>query len=223
MGKKASIDSRTQFFIDILSFVFSIIPGILAWFTLYAFFVYSHLPIYSKLLLAIFVLVFSFILIIAFLRLCIPRLKAGHYKVGLNKMTLAWFMHLALGRAIYVARLDDLIKCMHVFKFLYFRALGANIPFQLTSSLKFDIVDASLVTIGKHSVIGDSTDISCHMFRGNLLYLAPNIIGEQVQISAECMIGPGNTIGDHCKLGYGTKLLNRTLAPYTKIKTHESD
>lgn len=206
------------FFADALSFAVTITPALIAWSTLICFLLYSGFSIPAKIASSVFVLMFTFIAVVWLVRLCLPKLAPGTHRIGFNKMTIAWFIHMALARAVLVGCLENLTICINVFRFLYFRALGAKIPFQMNMSLGSRIADASLVTIGKHSTLGSNSNIYCHFTQGSFLVLSPNVIGEHVEIGGDCTLGPGNKIGDHCRLGQGARIVNKEMKPYSTVR-----
>lgn len=214
---KSELTPAMLLVIDLISIVLSLMPGVLA-FSIMGLFVY-HGYAHSAfvLILAPFVLFFTFILIVAALRLCLPPLKPGRYKRELNKMMVAWFCHFALTRSAKIFGLTPLLQSFNFLKFFYWRALGAKVSFQIMNSFDIDLVDCSLITIGKNVTLASQVTISCHSDVGNLLFLSPVLIEDNVFIAMNTAIGPGTTIKKGCWIGYGNGLVNQVLEENTRV------
>ena len=136
--KKSELTASTLVILDFVSILFSLMPNVVA-FSLTGFFIYHG---YSKtwmvLPLAPFILFFSFIAVIALIRLCLPTLKPGRYKREFNKAVVTWFCHFALNRAGKLSGLNPFLQSFNVTKFLYWRALGAKVSFNIANSFDID-------------------------------------------------------------------------------------
>ena len=209
--KKTELTLSMLIISDIVSIIFSLMPAVAA-FSLTGLFIY-HGYNYTWLVLPLapFVLFASFIAIIAAIRLCLPRLKPGRYKREMNRMTVAWFCHFALARSAKVVGLIPLLQTFNIAKFFYWRALGAKVSFQIVNSFDIDFVDCPLITIGKNVTLASQVSISCHSDVGNLLFLAPVIIEDDVFIGMATTIGPGTTIKKGCWIGYGNTFVNQMV------------
>lgn len=144
--------------------------------------------------LAPFVLFAVFIVIIALIRISLQILKPGRYKRELNKDMISWFCHFALARAAKIIGLTPLLQSFNSTKYLYWRAIGAKVSFQIMSSYDIDFVECPLITIGKNVTLASQVSISCHSDVGSLLFLSPVVIEDNVFISMATVIGPGTTI-----------------------------
>ncbi|KTD74634.1 hypothetical protein [Legionella waltersii] len=221
-NKKAPI-KKTQFpislliVIDLISVMLSLMPSVAALSITGLFLYYTFSKTWFALVLAPFVLLLSFILIIAGLRVCLPRLKAGRYKRELNKAMLSWFCHFALSRAAKIAGLIHLLQSFNTLKFLYWRALGVKVSFQIMNSFDIDLVDCPLITIGKEVTLASQVSISCHSDVGNYLFLSPVVIEENVFVGMATKIGPGTTIKKGAWIGYGNALINQTIEENEKV------
>lgn len=207
---------------DFLCGFFSLAPVALAWGVAILFARYcSAQAWWAALLLFPVVLVGVFIAAVAVLRLMIPPLRPGKYPVGPNRDCLAWYFHLALGRAIRLGWLQDLIHAFFLSKFLYWRAMGARIPFGVQSSMQVVLADLSLITIGPGCRLGDRVEIFCHIAVGNEIIIGPVCIGRDTEIGARSIVGPYTQIGDGCRIGMGNLLSKTRISDGTVIRNFE--
>lgn len=215
--KKNQITTSTLIFIDLISILFSLMPSIFAFSVTGLFIYHGYSKTWLVLPLAPFILFFAFIAIIFLIRICLPRLKPGRYKRELNKMMIAWFCHFALSRAAKITGLISLIQSFNILKFLYWRALGAKVSFQIMNSFDIDFVDTPLISIGKNVTIGSEVSISCHSDVGSLIFLSPVIIEDNVFIGMATTIGPGTRIKEGAWIGFGNTLVNQTIEKDEKL------
>jgi hypothetical protein len=215
--KKSEITVPNLIFIDFISILFSLMPSVFALSITGLFIYHGYATTWVVLPLAPFVLFFTFIAIIFLIRICLPRLKPGRYKRELNKMMVAWFCHFALSRAAKIIGLIYLLQSFNILKFLYWRALGANVSFKIMNSFDIDFVDCPLISIGKNVTLGSEVTISCHSDVGSLVLLAPVIIEDDVFIGMATNIGPATTIKKGAWIGYGNTFVNQTVEEYTKL------
>lgn len=216
-AKKSELTVSTLILIDIISILFSLMPSVAA-FSLTGLFIYhGYAKSWMVLPLAPFVLFTVFISIIALIRICLPAIKPGRYKRELNKAMVSWFCHFALARAAKIVGLTPLLQSFAVTKFLYWRAIGAKVSFQIMSSFDVDFVDAPLITIGKNVTLASQVSISCHSDVGSLLFLSPVVIEDDVFISMNTVIGPGTTIKKGAWVGYGNTLVNQVIEENEKL------
>jgi acetyltransferase-like isoleucine patch superfamily enzyme len=123
-------------------------------------------------------------------------MKKGVYTIGVNKHYITWVINLALLRSLYFSGLRPLVNCFFLFKFVFYRALGAKVPVDLGTAINSEFVDLSLITIGKNSFLGDGVKVSCHMFLKGKLILRPVVIGNNCVIENHAEIRPGTVLGD---------------------------
>ena len=64
--------------------------------------------------------------------------------------------------------------------------------------------DLYLLEMGDNVFVGGKSDITCHLFEGDHLLLAPIKIGSDVMIGSNCYVMPGVTIEDRCDIGAGS-------------------
>ncbi|HFD2233392.1 TPA: hypothetical protein ACF2PP_002803, partial [Legionella pneumophila] len=106
--KKSQLTVSLLIFIDLISILLSLMPGVAAFSLTGLFLYYGFSKTWLVLICSPFVLLFSFILIIALIRISLPKLKPGRYKRELNKTMIAWFCHFALSRAAKIVGLIHL-------------------------------------------------------------------------------------------------------------------
>ena len=83
---------------------------------------------------------------------------------------------------------------------LFYKILGAKIGKNVFINTP-GLHDAYLLELGDNVVIGGGSNISCHIFEGEELYLGKIAVGNNTLISADTYIMPGATIGNHCNIG----------------------
>jgi len=214
---KNQLNLSTMLIIDCISVIFSLLPNVIAFGLTGLFLYYFYLSTLLVVFVAPFVLFFSFIAIIYIFRICLPKLKPGRYKKTLNTTVVSWFCHFALGRAAKLSGLIRFLQAFNITKFLYWRALGANVSFYITSSYDIDFVDSPLISIGKGVTIGSETSLSCHADIGNCLILGRVTIEDDAFIAMSNTIGPNTTIKKGAWVGFGNALTNQVIDEKQKL------
>lgn len=141
------------------------------------------------------------ITVVTVIRLLLPRLKPGRFKVGANRGFFAWYTNFLLNRALLLSGLKNFIFASAVLRYLYLRGMGAKVPFRMNTSMGIDFIDLPLITIGENVTLAEKTYISCHSFTGSLLFVSPVVIGPSVFIGLDVTIGPGTEIGANSWIG----------------------
>lgn len=215
--KKKQLSIPMLLFLDVFSFLFSLMPGVTAFYLTGLLIYHGYSRSWWVVPLAPIVLLLSFISIIALIRICLPGLKPGRYKRELSKPMFAWFCHFSLSRAAKIIGLAPILQSFNLLKFLYWRALGAKVSFEVMNAFDIDFVDCPLITIGKGVTLGSQVSISCHSDVGSLLYLAPVVIEEDAFIGMATVIGPGTTIKRGAWIGYGNTFVNQIVEENAKL------
>ncbi|RUR19459.1 hypothetical protein ELY21_04365 [Legionella sp. km535] len=216
-NKKNQVTVSSLLFIDLISFFLSLMPAVVAMSMTGLFVYHGYSKTWLVLPLAPLILFFTLIAIIFLIRISLPKLKPGRYKRELNRMMIAWFCHFALSRAAKITGLIFIIQSFNILKFLYWRALGAKVSFQIMNSYDIDLVDTPLISIGKNVTIGSGVSISCHSDVGSLVFMSPVVIEDDVFIGMATTIGPGTTIKKGAWIGYGNTLVNETVEANAKL------
>jgi hypothetical protein len=226
MTTKQRSDSTVSFskllVADIASSIIAWGPGALTWaicFTYIRFILFGEF-FFAWLLLLPAIAAFSIILITFFFRLCLPRIKPGVYEVDSFGIK-AWYMNFSLTNSLHVSGLMPLIYTTYLTKWLYFRAMGADIAYGVHLSIYTKFREFPLIKIGKGSSLSAGTHIACHTHVGNKLMLANVEIGERCFIGMDTVIGPKTKVGDDCWIGYGNRLLMDRVESNTKIDNFE--
>lgn len=203
---------------DILMFVFSILPGTLAWGITFAtaIHLYGQLPLIVLILLFPFTATLIFIAVSGLFRLCLPRTKPGVYDLA-HPMTRAWYCHFLLGNALYVAGLQPLVYGSQIFKFLYWRAMGAKVEFGIICNLLTRVRDFELVEIGSGASLSADTHIACHTYVGDRLLLGKVKIGRNAFLGMDVWVGPRTIIEEGAWVGTGNKLFREHIRAGQKI------
>lgn len=164
----------------------------------------------------------TLLLIVWFIRLTLPRLKPGRYKLGEDFQVTLWYLHMCLGRSVRISGWSGIIKSSYVLKYFCFKALGARISYTVSCSMDLEIADPSLLTIEEGVTIGGRCYIGCHNLKEGILELRPVIIRKNSFIGFDCVLLFGTEIGENCYIGgrntlFDEKLPNgSSLAPYEK-------
>lgn len=181
---------------DLLMYIFSVLPVVASWGSLIL--VISHAEnLYLQiiyLLAAPIYLVVTLSASVILLRLLMPKLKKGIYPVGVNKGYLSWYANLCLLRSMYISGLKPLIHSAYLFRFIFYKALGAKISYDIHTSIHFEIVDAPLVSIGKNTIIQDNVKISCHQLMKDKLILRPVRIEDNCVLVSSTEVKAGSVI-----------------------------
>lgn len=211
---------------ELFGYVLGVLPGALAWSvtSALAFRVLRDGSPGGALLLAAcapIVLAGTFIAAVRGLRACLPALRPGIFRLGKNAESLAWFAHLSLNRSVKVSGLRYLIHSSYFLKFLLFRALGAKIAYGVHTPMEMTLVDLPLITVGRGCSFGENVYIGCHIFQGDRVVLRPVVLGEDVFVGMNSVLGPGTEIAEGSWIGFGNILGNERLGPGTKILDQE--
>ncbi len=155
------------------------------------------------------------------LRMLLPKLIPGVYPAGFNRGFLSWHLHFALARAANLAMLTPLIQLFFWTKYLYWKAMGANIPYKVNASIDVKFTEFSLITIGANSIIASEVTISCHAWDGDKLILAPVKIGQSVFVGPRTQIGLNSEIRNNVWIGHGNFITNQIILERAHIGNFE--
>ncbi len=170
------------------------------------------LPAYGLLVL------FGMTVVVRFVRLFLPRVEAGTFKMPSSPKARAWFLHFALQRILYLPLWRPLYFSIAALRTAALRALGARVPMAISTASDPQLLDPALLTIGKGAVIGAGVMTTCHFMLANRLRLAEVRIGADAQlhesakialgvtIGEGAVIGPESFIGPDCQIGAGARI-----------------
>lgn len=209
--------------VDLITMTFSLTPALAAWWTFALYLRWSwEQPAFALLaLLAPGVLAGAFLLVCWLVRLCIPRMRPGTYKMEMSRDYLAWFMTLCLGHSVRISGLQPFFFSFYLTKYLYWRAMGARIAYGVNSSIFAVLADYPLLTIGKGCTMGANVLVIGHMFLGDKVMLGEVNIGDNVFLAAGAMVGPRVTIGSRSWIGMQNKLLKDSLPEDSRLENFE--
>ncbi len=132
-----------------------------------------------------------------FEKLLVLGFKPGKYSTS-SFLFLRWLIYSGL----HILLINTVLPFMAGSSFakIFYRILGAKIGKNTFINTR-GLHDAYLLEIGENVVIGNETDISCHIFEGNHLILGKIKIGDNTLIGTHCYIMPDVTIGSKCNIG----------------------
>jgi acetyltransferase-like isoleucine patch superfamily enzyme len=163
-------------------------------------------------------LMLSFIFFIFMWRLVLPPLQPGVFAVGINKGFIAWWTHSLLARSARMCGLQSMIHGIPVLRFLYWRALGAKVPYNINTSYSITIHDAALIEIGSGTMLAEDTVLSGHLVRGDKILVAKVKIGQNVFVGRNTYVGPRTRIGNSAWIGMGNHLSGNVIADNERVE-----
>lgn len=201
---------------DILSLILTIGPvSLTAWLSYFA--VKPLQNIEYQILVFPFVVPLCFIFVCGVIRLFLPRVRQGVHLTGFNLGFIAWWSHSLLMRASRISGLHYVLHSQPLFRFLYWRAMGAKVPYNISTSNRITLHDFQMLSIGEGCIFSEDTEISAHLIRGDKILVAPVTIGKNVFVGRETYIGPRTRIGDGAWIGPGQELAGKVIAPDSKL------
>jgi hypothetical protein len=214
------MNKKLAFLSDLVCSFITILPGFATVVSIIGLFIQIYQQTQSLLLAGLGFLIapFLFILVVWIIRLSLPTVKEGRYKMNFNKGFLAWVLNLALARSIRVFQLQDFVYSSYILKFLYWKAMGADIAFGINSSMYVNLVDLKLIKIEEGSMLGDEVQIGCHLIINNQILLKKVRIGKNSFIGINSKLGPGTTIGNNCQIGPWNFFMRNTISDGSKVE-----
>lgn len=209
--------------VDALGAAASLSPGLVAW-SAFLYYVRSYWDasyFTLRMLLAPAVLATAFLIAVRLTRVLIPRVVPGVYPIGTSRRFLGWYLTLCLGHAVRIAGLQPFFFTFYLTKYLYWRAMGADIAYGVNSSIFVTLADYPLLTVGKGCTLGAHVLISGHTFVGNKVVLGRVDIGDNVFVGAYSVVGPSTTIGAGSWIGMGNRLLRDELPEQSQLDNFE--
>ena len=208
---------------DLIGYIYAIFPAIIGWGTALLFIYNLNNTIFfiPSFFLAPFIAMLSFIFTCFIFQRILPKMKPGMYKTDGNINIIIWHLNNALANGLENAGLKNPIYSFHLTKWLYWKAMGADIAFGTLSSPLLVMREFPLITIGKGVSLSGYNHISCHTFEGSRLLLAPIKIGTNSFIGMNTVIGPKTKIGNNCYIGINNFLVFDTVADDSRIENFE--
>lgn len=185
---------------DVLGYIFITIPIMVTWsVTILLFTKGNDLFLWLIPFIAIFTLAFTLYLF----RIIVPRPQKGVVKVGFNNEYLGWYMNLCLLRAFLCSGLRSITLSMAWSRYLVFKALGADVPYNFQMALNAEITDLSMIKIGKNTLIGDHAKLSAHYIAKDRIVLRPIELAEGTTVLPHTFVKPGTKSEAQETLGKG--------------------
>lgn len=142
-------------------------------------------------------------------RLLSLGVKPGRYP-AFSPTTLRWLVY---GGIYSIAiRLVLPILRMTFFCNLFYRLCGCRMGRNVRLNT-WVLADAYLLELGDNVVVGGETEISCHIYENDHLYLDRVTIGANTLIGGRCYISPGVRIGKNCLIGLYSYLRRGRMIP----------
>lgn len=209
--------------VEFLTMLFALGPAVFTWLSCIAFLriIWNHAHFYLWLGALPLILIFSFLTITWLMRISLPKLKPGVYPIGTSKHFLAWLLTLYLGHAVRIAGLQPLFAAFYGLKYLYWRAMGANVAYGVNSSIFANFADYPLLTIKPGCTIGAFTFVCGHTFVGNKVLLGRVTLEENVYVGFDVTIGPNCKLEKGAWVGTGNRLIQDTVPANTRIENFE--
>ncbi len=177
--------------------------------------------IYLQILAAPFALAFSFILTIFAIRLILPPLKKGVFPLSFNMGFMGWWTHSLLTRSARIFGIHYLLHSISLFRWLYWRALGAKVSYKMSTSYKITMHDVALIEIEEGVILAEDVELSGHIVRGDRVLVAPVKIDKNSFIGRGTYIGPRTRIGENSWIGMNNNVTGEVLAANSKIANYE--
>jgi acetyltransferase-like isoleucine patch superfamily enzyme len=141
------------------------------------------------------------------LNLLVPRLRPGRYPYPLHPQSVSWLLRFAIQRIFHLPVWSNLIYSFASLRWVVLRSQGARVAWNMQTASTIMVLDPSLITVQRDSMLALGTIVIGHYVENGLLILAPVEIGRGVQLMGEVSLMPGVRIGDGSSVGPGTKLL----------------
>jgi acetyltransferase-like isoleucine patch superfamily enzyme len=171
--------------------------------------VYPHLsqvPMFLGIPLLVVVFICSFLVNLALISRLVPKPKPGKYPFPFHKQSVYWGFHFAVQRIAMFALWRNFFMSFNTLKFLFLRALGADIEFRTWISSDIDLAEVYLLSVKENALLGGRADLGCHFIRDNQLILAPIRVEEDAQVLIDVKIGPDCVVGKKSVIGVGSTL-----------------
>lgn len=139
-------------------------------------------------------------------RLLIPRLEPGTFRFPKHRMAKAWIAHFALQRVMYLPLWRPIFLSVAFLRTAMLRSLGARVPMSINTGSDPQLLDPSLVTIGRGAIVGAGVMTTCHWVIAGRLRLAEVRIGADAQLHEAVKLGPGTIVEDGAMIGAETQV-----------------
>lgn len=145
-------------------------------------------------------------LVARIVRLFVPKLVPGTYRFPKHRIARAWIVHFGLQRILYLPLWRPIFFSVAFLRTAMLRALGARVPMAINTGSDPQLLDPSLVTIGRGAIVGAGVMTTCHWIIAGRLRLAEVRVGVDAQLHEAVKLGPGTTVGDGAMIGAETQV-----------------
>lgn len=183
-------------------------------------FMVNHINTYIAYSISAFLFINIYVIVCGLLfRICVPRMKPGRSKIGLEKQWLTWRLNWHFYSLVFLF-LKKYVFYNRTIRFLFLRLFRVNIKYSSYFAETVDLQDANnLLTIGENSGLGSEVIVATHLALSTSIIIFKEVtIGNNSHIQARACLAPGDTIGDNSIIGFDTALsLNVSVGNNTKI------
>jgi carbonic anhydrase/acetyltransferase-like protein (isoleucine patch superfamily) len=170
---------------------------------------------------------------VGLLRVVVPRPRAGNHLIGKNWDYVRWLSSAALAEVALHPVLRGPFWLFHFTRFLYLRALGADVSFRVGIPVDLTVRDPSLFAIAGGAQVEQGVVIE------NAVHATGRVRVDRVTIGGGCLVGahtvlmpgtslghdarvsPGAYLGPDARVGVGAKIGERAvLAAGVEVGTH---
>jgi acetyltransferase-like isoleucine patch superfamily enzyme len=145
----------------------------------------------------------SEILCLALLRLMIPKPRSGSHLVGFNSSYLGWQVSTVFAEVAMHPVLRAPFWFLYATRFIYLRALGANIAWGVSLPPDLRFRSPSLVTIERGAQVEPGVTFENAIHAAGRVHVEPIGIGGGTLIGAHSTLMPGASIGHDARVGPG--------------------
>jgi acetyltransferase-like isoleucine patch superfamily enzyme len=140
--------------------------------------------------------------------------KPGRY-AAFSPTTLRWLVY----SGIYSIAIRLVLPVIRLTFFcnLFYRMCGCRMGRNVRLNT-WVLPDSYLLELGDNVVVGGETEISCHIYENDTLFLDRVTVGANTLIGGRCYISPGVRVGSNCLIGLYSYLRRGRIVPdNTKI------
>ena len=141
------------------------------------------------------------VLMLAGLRLVLPTARPGAHRVGWNADYLRWMASSALND---VARLPPVrlpFTFFRVGRVLYFKLLGADVPWNVSLPDELTVRDPSLLAVGVGVQLESGVVVEAALFGAGRVRIGEVVVGSGSLVGAHTLLMPGVIVAHEARLG----------------------
>ncbi len=155
---------------------------------------------------------------LAVLRLFVPLARSGAHRIGWNNDYLCWLASSALNDVAQLPLLRAPFCFFHFGRVVYFKVLGANLPWAVSLPAHLTVRDPSLWTVERGVQVEPGVTVESALHGAGRVRVGPvtlgagclvgahTIIMPGVVVAPDVRIGPRGLIGEQARIGVGVAL-----------------